>query len=111
MKYAIFAFMGEKMCFQHVLLNAIDMDAKGYDVKIIIEGQAVKLIQVMEEDGNKLFARVKDAGLIDSVCKACSQALGVLEYNAQSGIRLGDDMNGHPSIASYVAGGYKIITM
>ena len=37
-KVALFAFNGELMCFIHVLLNALDMNKKGYEVKIVIEG-------------------------------------------------------------------------
>jgi len=35
-KIALFAFNGKAMCFVHVLLNALDMNEKGYDVKVII---------------------------------------------------------------------------
>ena len=40
-KIAIFAFKGEGMCFVHaLLLNALlDMQEKGYDVKLIIGGR------------------------------------------------------------------------
>ena len=44
-KIAIFVFNGDPMCFIHVLLNALDMHQKGYDVKIVIEGAAVKLFR------------------------------------------------------------------
>ncbi len=43
-KMAFFAFNGESMCFVHVLLNALDMKARGYDVRVVIEGAATKLI-------------------------------------------------------------------
>ena len=33
-KFVLFAFNGELMCFIHVLLNALDMQEKGFDVKI-----------------------------------------------------------------------------
>ena len=44
-KIAFFPFKGEKMCFMHVLINALDCHEKGMDVKIIVEGEAVKLIK------------------------------------------------------------------
>ena len=44
-KTAFFAFKGEKMCFMHVLINAIDLQEKGMNAKIIVEGEAVKLIK------------------------------------------------------------------
>ena len=41
-KIVLFAFNGEFICFMHVLLNALDMNKKGYDVRIVIEGAANK---------------------------------------------------------------------
>ena len=41
-KVALFAFKGEPMCFIHVLLNALDMSKRGYEVKIVIEGAATR---------------------------------------------------------------------
>jgi hypothetical protein len=42
-KVLFYAMTGEKSCFQHVLMNAIDLAADGMDVKIIFEGASVKL--------------------------------------------------------------------
>ena len=99
------------MCFVHVLLNAIDMDSKGMDAKIVIEGEAVKLVKDMEESGNPLYKKAKGKGLIDCICKACSTKIGVLEFNKTAGIPLASDMNGHPLITSYIYKGYQIITL
>jgi len=110
-KYAFFAFKGEKMCFTHVLLNAVDMSSKGIDVKIIIEGEAVKLVEKFIESKNPLFSKANRMGLIDCVCKACSSKMGVLEYNEKSGIRLSGEMNGHPPMEAYIEAGYQIITL
>lgn len=97
------------MCFTHVLLNGLDMKEKGYDARIIIEGEAVKLVKELEE--NKLFKKAKEQGIIDGICKACSAKLGVLEYNESSGIPLIGDMKGHPSMEAYIKEGYDIITL
>jgi hypothetical protein len=32
-KYALFAFTGEDMCFIHVLLNGLDLQAKGQEAR------------------------------------------------------------------------------
>ncbi len=109
--YVIFAFNGNPVCFIHVLLNALDLHEKGYGVKIVLEGEAVKLIKAMEEGNNPLFQKVVDAGLFDGVCKACSAKLGVLEYNENSAIPVIGDMSGHPSFSQYIAQGAKIITL
>ncbi len=110
-KFAIFAFRGEPMCFAHALLNALDLSAKGHDVKLVLEGEAVKLVKALTESGDLLFLKAREGGLIDGVCRACSHKMGVLEYNEASGLRLLSDMSGHPSFSGYVADGYQIITM
>ncbi len=110
-KVVIFAFNGNAMCFVHVLLNAVDMDSKGMDAKIVIEREAVKLVKDMEESNNSLYKKAKEKGLIDCICKACSAKMGVLEFNKTVGIPLASDMSGHPSIASYIEKGYQIITI
>jgi len=43
-KVALFAFNGELMCFIHVLLNALDMNERGHQVKIVIEGAATSVV-------------------------------------------------------------------
>lgn len=110
-KITFFAFRGDSMCFVHVMLNALDMKEKGFDVKIVLEGEAVKLIKEYTENNNPLFDKLRKADLIDSVCKACSAKLGVLEYNKNSGIRLSDEMNGHPAMTTYYDMGYEVLVI
>ena len=110
-KYVIFAFNGNPICFMHVLLNALDMGNEGIETKIIIEGEAVKLIKEMENTANPLYLMAKTKGFIDGICKACSAKMGVLEYNETVGIPLVGDMSGHPPIAAYIKKGYQVITL
>ena len=110
-KYVTFAFKGEPMCFIHVLLNAMDLAAKGHEARIVMEGEAVTLIKTLTESGDPLFKKAREQGLIDSVCKACSNKLGVLSYNEASGIPLKGDMSGHPSFAAFLEAGYTLITL
>jgi hypothetical protein len=112
-KFALFVFNGDPMCFIHVLLNALDMKAKGSEAKIIIEGASVKLIPELVKSGNPLNGLWKknfEAGLIEGVCKACSSKLGTLEAAKEQGLTLLDDMSGHPSMAAYRDKGFEIIT-
>lgn len=110
-QFVIFAFNGNPMCFVHVLLNALDLESKGMGGKIVIEGEAVKLLKEMETSGNPLYRKAKEKGLIDCICKACSSKMGVLEYNATLGIPLGGNMTGHPSFSSYLEKGCQILTL
>ena len=112
-KFALFVFNGDPMCFIHVLLNALDMNTKGHEAKIIIEGAAVKLIPEMVKPGNPLnglWNKNLEAGLVEGVCKACSNKLGTLDAAREQNLTVLDDMSGHPSMASYRDKGYEIIT-
>ena len=112
-KIALFPFNGELMCFIHVLLNAIDMNDKGYEVKIVIEGSATKLVPELAEADNpmyRLYEKAKGLDLIDGACKACSNKMGTLEAVKGEGLRLLDEMNGHPSMARYREEGFEIVT-
>lgn len=112
-KMAMFAFNGELMCFVHVLLNAIDMNDKGYEVKIVIEGSATKLVPELAKADNpmhRLYEKAKGLDLIDGACNACSNKMGTLKAVKAEGLRLLDEMSGHPSMARYREEGFEIIT-
>jgi len=110
-KYLFLAFQGNQMCFMHLLLYAIELHEKGMEAKIIMEGEATKLVKELEESGNKTYLKAKELNLFDSICKACSAKMGVLEYNETVGIPIKGELNGHPSIYSFANGDYEIITL
>ncbi|MFZ5898795.1 MAG: cytoplasmic protein [Bacillota bacterium] len=106
------AFQGETMCFVHVLLNALDMRAKGFDVKVIIEGMATQFVASLADQENPftaLYEKVKAAGLFEGVCKACSAKTGALAAAQEQGLSLLDDMSGHPSLGRYIEEGYAVM--
>ena len=112
-KQALFAFNGDPICFVHVLLNTLDLHAKGFDVKLIIEGSATKLIAQYasgEAPFKNFYDECLDKGLIDCVCRACTSKMGSLEAAEQGGLPVCGDMSGHPSMAGYLESGYSIIT-
>lgn len=112
-KIALFAFNGELLCFIHVLLNALDLQDKGHEARIVIEGAAVKLVPEMAKPGNmlhQLYLKARERGLIHAVCRACSMKMGVLEAVQAEGLPIADDMAGHPGMAGYLAEGFRIIT-
>ena len=113
-KVAIFAFNGEPMCFVHALLNTLDMQTKGYDVTLIIEGSATKLVKYFMDPNvpfAALYTQVKDAGLITCVCRACAAKMDSLREAEMQQLPLCREMSGHPSMASYLEQGYQIITL
>jgi hypothetical protein len=112
-KFVLFVFNEEPMCFIHVLLNALDMKAKGHEARIILEGASVKLIPELvkpENPLNGLWKKNLEAGLVEGVCKACSTKLGTVGAAKEQGLTLLDEVSGHPSMASYLNNGYEIIT-
>lgn len=112
MKKVLFYGMTEKkMCFQHILMNALELHQAGRDVKIIFEGGSVKLVDGFVKENNPLYNKAKEAGLIAGVCLACSKVLEVYEENLESGLKMLDDMNGHAGMKKYIEEGYDVISM
>lgn len=110
-KVLFYGMTGEKMCFQHILLNALDLNEGGHEVKIIFEGASVKLVGVFEKENNPMYKRAKEAGLISGICLACSKVMGVYEENLESGLTMLDDMSGHAGMKSYIEENYEVISM
>jgi hypothetical protein len=111
-KFALFVFNGDPMCFIHVLLNALDMKAKGNDVKLVVEGSATQLIPELAKEDHMLFGlweKVKQQALVEGVCKACSKKMGTADAAWAQGLALLEDMSGHPGMAAYTEQGYEII--
>ncbi|HZJ88147.1 MAG TPA: hypothetical protein VFC80_03215 [Sphaerochaeta sp.] len=107
----LYAMTGSKMCFMHVLLNALDVKAAGGDAKIIFEGESVKLVGGFEEEKHPLYLKAKEQGLLAGICLACSKTLGVYEANLASGLPMLDEMNGHAGFKSYLADGWEIVSI
>lgn len=110
-KLLFYGMTGEKMCFQHILMNALDLSAAGREVKIIFEGASVKLVPVFEQEENPLYQKAKTQGLIAGVCLACSKVLRVLEQNEMSGLPLLSDMNGHAGMKPFLEAGYQVVSI
>jgi len=110
-KVLFYGMTGEKRCFQHILLNALDLSAAGQEVKIIFEGASVTLVSVFAEEKNPLYQKAKDLGLIAGVCLACSKMMGVYEQNRNAGLAMLEDMSGHAGMKGYLDRGYSVISM
>lgn len=54
-KILFYVMEGEKMCFNHAMLNAEALLDSGKEVKIILEGKSVKLPKVLEDEKNPLY--------------------------------------------------------
>ncbi|MHC1788817.1 cytoplasmic protein [Solidesulfovibrio sp.] len=111
-KVVLFAFRGDVSCFVHVLLNAIDFREKGYEARVVLEGEATKLVAGLagaDHPMHGLFEKTKALGLFAGVCRACSHQLGSQEACVAEGLTLLDDMHGHPGMARYREEGFTIL--
>ena len=111
-KVAMFVFNGSPLCFVHVLLNALDMKARGTEVAIVMEGEATRLVAELENPDNwlnGLWQQARENDLVAGACQACSQKLDVRASVEASGLPLLADMKGHPGMAAYRDSGFDII--
>lgn len=108
-KILFYAMGGENMCFNHVLMNALDLNEAGYEVKIVFEGQAVTLPPVLEEKKDAMYLEAKEKNLLAGVCQACATMLGVLDGVKETGLPLLNDMRGHAGIKPFAEEGYEVI--
>ncbi|MFX1519143.1 MAG: DsrE family protein [Promethearchaeota archaeon] len=83
-------------------------------VKLIIEGTATQQIKELADPKQSfvnLYEKIKQLGLIDCVCKACSNKMESLTSAEEQELSLCDEMSGHPSMAKYIDEGYDVITL
>jgi hypothetical protein len=112
-KTVIFAFRGDPLCFVHVLLNSLDLYQRGQEGRIILEGEAVTLVEKMSQPGhflNPLYHKAKNLELFEGACRACAAKLKATAAVEAENIPLIGDMSGHPSMGDFMAKGYTIIT-
>jgi hypothetical protein len=112
-KTALFVFNGDPMCFIHVLLNALDMHAKGEEARIVVEGAATRLLPELEQKGHPLhplWEKAKSAGLVAGACRACCAKMQTIASAQAQNLALLDDMSGHPGMSGYRDQGFEIIT-
>ncbi len=103
-KFVIYALNGDANCFLHVLLTVLDLDDKGYEVRLVIVGSAICLVNHPEEHGvlfASLLQRVQERGLIDETRLTC--AMGTTTNHTVA-------VAGHPGMSDYLKDGYQVIT-
>lgn len=113
-KIVIFAFQGEMMCFAHALLNAINLNASGFEVKLVIEGAATGLIgdlALKESPFHKQYRKVIEEGILAGVCKACAGKMDSLFEAEKQNLPLLSELHGHPAFSTWLKDGYEIISL
>lgn len=109
-RIAIVSFNGEMSCFVHALLNVWNYHEKGYEVALIVEGaSAERLLDVRKSPQANLWAKIVEAGLVRSVCKACAAQKGSLAEAKAQGLPIDAALSGHSDLEPFTAQGYEII--
>ncbi len=97
-------------CFAHALLNTWDYHQKGYNVALIIEGASCERVRDVDQSPHApLWQKIRDAGLVKAVCKACSAQLGSLEKAEEENLPIDSSLSGHVSLEPYSKEGFEFI--
>ena len=97
-KIAIVSFQGELPCFVHALLNTWNYHERGYETALIIEGASTSRIgDIASSPQRQLWEKIKEQGLIRSVCKAAQ------------GLPIDASLSGHSDLEAFTAQGFEII--
>jgi hypothetical protein len=110
MKKQLFVlFNYNKGIFTHIMLNVLDLHEKGYDVGIIFESEACKLILEFEDKSNEKFEKIKENELVYAVCEVCAKAMKALESAKQQNLPINGELFGHPPLESWVQNDYHVM--
>ena len=115
-KVAIFLFAGPEIpCrVMHAFVFARDVGERGGEATIILEGESPKWLLALTNPKHKLhgmYEKVKGAGLIGAVCRACAVQAGAVEAAEAEGLSLVGDAFGHVSLSQYIEQGYHVVTL
>lgn len=109
-KIAIVSFQGEMPCFTHALLNAWNYHERGYEVALIVEGASTaRIADITQTPQAQLWEKIRAAGLIRSVCKACAAQMGSLEEAEAQGLPIDAALSGHSDLEVFTKAGFEII--
>ena len=88
-----------------------ELKDNGDEVRLVFDGGGTRWAAVLnnsEHDVYPLIKAVEDK--IDGACRFCSKAFGVINEVNKAGVPLLNDYDEHPSLRSYIAVGYQVIT-
>ena len=95
----------------NALTTAKELKAAGEEAVVIFDGAGTKWVAELAREDHKyhqLFEDVRD--VVGGACSYCSSAYGVKEQVEQSGVRLLEEYEGHPSLRSLIGDGYAVVT-
>ncbi len=118
----LFVLFSDDACRQnHAFMYALDLHAKGYQVRVLLEGPATALINALNDSDShtgELLRRTKNAGLLAGACARASQGCATADASRnvharaeQAAIQLLGDMDGHAAIEPFLREGYEMIAL
>jgi len=115
-KVALFLFAGpEAPCrLVHSLIFARDIEDRGGEARIILEGAAPEWLLLLPNPEHKfhsMYSRAKENGVIAAACRACASQAGATEAAEQEAIPLVGDAYGHVSLALYMEEGFRVVML
>ena len=110
MKKQLFVlFNYNKGIFTHILLNVFDLVEKGYEVGIVFESEACKLITEYESKNYDKYEKLKAQNLVAAVCEVCAKAMDALESAKRQELPIHGTLHGHPSLEYWISKGFNVM--
>lgn len=95
----------------NALITAKELKQSGDEVSVVFDGAGTRWAAALanpEHRYHDLFEEVRDR--IAGACAYCAKAFGVRKEVEAAGIALLEDFEQHPSLRSYLADGYQVVT-
>ncbi|MFX0152158.1 MAG: cytoplasmic protein [Candidatus Hodarchaeota archaeon] len=105
--FVLFNF--NKGVFTHILLNVFDLEEKGYEVGVIFESEACKLITEYENVNYDKFDQLKEKQLITAVCEVCAKTMGALDSAKRQNLPIDGRLYGHPPLEEWIKNGFHLM--
>lgn len=80
------------------------------EVEIVFDGAATQWIAELEDEDHDYYELYRAVRNEIVVCDYCVSAYGVDDAVDASGVTRLDEYEGHPSVRSFVADGYEVVT-
>jgi hypothetical protein len=114
-KLLFILFTTEPCRRNHAFMYALDLARHGHDVRLLLEGEAVRCVAEREGRFGELFEEARSRGLLAGVCKTASAGCNdpsrnVTELAIERGLEIRGDMDGHAGIDAFVSDGYEVVT-
>lgn len=115
----LFVLFSDRVCtLNHAFLYALDLTARGHEVAVLLEGEAIAAAVAMDDGASRfsgLFRAAVAKGIVRGACRTaaggCARAAvsSVADAITARGLPLLADLDGHAGIGAYVDEGFEIV--